>query len=242
MIPQILSIVAPLVAYTTLTLVVCGIYRERAKFDRWTLIVVACALAAAFAFRPFEHLLFFDEDIYTNIASNLAHTPVAQLTLYGSVGDPRVSTYYKEPAGYPVLLSLVFLFTGTSEFVAFVVARFLFAAAAAAMYQLARDIFATRSQSIAAAVLFAAVPASFAYSSSAGKDLSASLFSFLGMWGVVAGNGMLAAAALAYAAQTRMELIVLIPLLLIVPKITVRWKLGGVALVIGQVLHISMGA
>ena len=42
-----------------------------------------------------------------------------------------------------------------------------------------------------------------------------------------------------YRLRAPMEIIVLDSLLLIAPKVTARWKLGGVALIIGQVLHIS---
>jgi hypothetical protein len=44
------------------------------------------------------------------------------------------------------------------------------------------------------------------------------LFSILGMLGIVAGEGLLAASALAMAAQIRLEMIVLLPLLLLTPR------------------------
>src|SRR5215813_2271706 len=129
--PRVLSFLIPLFVYTTLVLIAWGIYRERRRLDRWGLILAAGAFVASLAFRANEHLLFFDEDIYIQIASNLAHAPVAQLTLFGGPGDIQTSTYYKEPAGFPVLLSLIFAITGTRESVAFVFARVLFAIAVA---------------------------------------------------------------------------------------------------------------
>src|SRR5207249_4049462 len=122
-------------------------------------------------------------------------------------------TYYKEPAGFPVLLSLAFLATGTRESVAFIVARGLYALAIAAVYLLARELLKTRGQAMTAAIVFAATPACFAFSASTGTDVTAVLFATLGVWGIATGNGMLAAGALAMAAQVRLEMIALAPLI-----------------------------
>ena len=239
MLPRVLSVALPLFIYTALVLVVWGIYRERAKLDRWTLILAAGALLASLAFRPAEHLLFFDEDIYIQIASNMSHAPVAQLTILGGPNDIKVSTYYKEPVGFPVLLSLIFAITGTHESVAFIVARLFYALTVVAVYLLALEILKTRAQAITAAVVFAAAPACFAFSSSAGSDLPAALFATLGVWGAVSGNGMLAAGALAMAAQIRLDMIALAPLILIADRIPMKWKAGMGALITAEILHVS---
>jgi len=236
---RVLSFAIPLFVYTALVLTVWGIYRERAKLDRWVLILFAGAFVVSLAFRPNEHLLFFDEDIYIQIASNLSHAPVVQVTLSGGPGDIRASTYYKEPAGFPVLLSLIFLFTGTHEIVAFLAARALYAMAVAAVYLLGKEILATRGQAIAAAITVAATPAAFGYSASAGTDLPAALFATLGVWGIAAGNGMLAAAALAMAAQVRLEMIALAPLILLTTGIPPKWKLGLAGLLAAEIAHLA---
>jgi hypothetical protein len=236
---RVLSFVLPLSTYTALALTAAGIYRERSKLDRWALILALGAFTASFAFRPSEHLLFFDEDIYIQIASNLSHAPVAQLTLFGGPGDIQASTYYKEPAGFPVLLSLIFAITGTRESVAFVFARVLFAIAVAVVYCLGRDILRTRAQAIAAAIAFAAVPACFGFSSSTGTDLVAALFAALGVWGILVGNGMLAAGALAMAAQVRLEMITLAPMILLADRVSTKWKMVLAAAIIPEIVHIA---
>src|SRR5262249_44108034 len=149
----------------------------------------------------------FDEDIYIQIASNLAHAPVAQLALLGGPHNVEISTYYKEPAGFPVLLSLVFAVTGSHEVVAFVFARILYALAVAAVYLLGREILKTRAQAVAASIAFAATPACLAFSASAGTDIPAVLFAALGMLGIASGNGLLAAGGLAMVSQIRLEMI-----------------------------------
>ncbi len=198
MLPRVLSFVLPLSIYTALALTTWGIYRERRKVDRYALIIGIAAFLTSLAVRPNQHLLFFDEDIYIQIASNLSQAPVAQLTLSGTPKDIQVSTYYKEPAGFPVLLSFIFAVTGPREIVAFIVARALYAMAVIAVYLLGRSLMQRRGQALTAAVAFAATPAVFAFSSSAGTDLPATLFAALGVWGIVSDNGILAAGALGH--------------------------------------------
>src|SRR3990172_7974574 len=179
MLPRILSIAGPLWVYATLAILAAGLWRERRKLEWLAFAPALAGLAASFLFLPPVHRLFFDEDMYINLAMNLARAPVAQLTLLGSPDDIAVSTYYKEPVGWPVLLSLVFLITGPSEAVAFATARILFALAIAAVYHLGRCVTESRNQAVVAAAVFGAGPACFWFSVSAGTDLPAALMAAL---------------------------------------------------------------
>src|SRR4051812_24923333 len=125
MLPRILSIASPVFVYAALAVLAYGLYLERRRFESVMLVPAAVALGASFLLIPAEHRLFFDEDIYINIASNLAKAPVAQITLLGGPDHVDVSTYYKEPSGFPVLLSILFFFTGPGESAAFVFARLM---------------------------------------------------------------------------------------------------------------------
>ena len=238
MLSRILSIAGPFWVYVTAGVLVYGIARERKRLE-WLALAPALAgfIASALFLSPM-HRLFFDEDLYINIASNLTRAPVNQVTVLGGPDDIQVSSYYKEPAGWPVLLSFAFLIAGRSEIVAFWFARFLFALTIAAVYQLARELLPTQRQALAAAILFAAIPVCFWYSLSAGTDMPAALMAVLGMWGLAVGNGALAAAGFAFAAQTRMELLVLIPLVWLTPKISAKWKIGAGALVAVEIVHV----
>src|SRR3989475_5414895 len=69
--------------------------------------------------------------------------------------------------------------------------------------------------------------------------MPAALFAALGMWGCIAGNGPLAAAGFAMAAQTRMELIVLVPLGWLAGKIPIKWKGIAGGLLIAEVMHLA---
>ena len=238
MLPHILSIAGPIISSLTLALVVLSIYRLRRKLDPLALIPAGIGFAFSILLIPNVHLLFFDEDIYINIASNLSHAPIAQLTLLGGQDGIEASTYYKEPAGFPVLLTLAFLFGGTGETTAFVAARLLYAATLASFFLLARQIFEDRKRALWATLLFGGTSILFRFSASTGTDLAAALFSILGVLGIVAGDGLLAASALAMAAQIRLETIVLLPLLLLARSVSIRWKLWGLALAGEEILHL----
>src|SRR5207244_920137 len=79
----------------------------------------------------------------------------------------------------------------------------------------------------------------FRFSVSSGTDLPAALYTVLGFWGVAAGNGALAAAGLALAAQTRLELIALVPLVWLAKTIETRWKVAALGLVLAEMVHVG---
>ena len=234
----ILSIAGPVFSYVSLALVAWGIYRQRQNLDRWALLPAGIGFFFSILFIPNVHRLFFDEDIYINMASNLSHAPIAQLTLLGGPNKIEASTYYKEPPGFPILLSLAFLGSGPTETAAFLMARILYAATLAAFFLLASRIFQDRKLAFGATLLFGGTSVLFRFSASAGTDMAAVLFSILGVWGMVANEGLLAASALAMAAQVRLEMIVLLLLLVLAQAVSKQWKVLGLVLVGGEVLHL----
>jgi 4-amino-4-deoxy-L-arabinose transferase-like glycosyltransferase len=239
MLLRFLSIGGPLWAYVTFAVLLYGLFLQRDKLELLALLPAAGGLLASALLLAPIHRLFFDEDIYINVASNLTRAPVSQVTVMGGPDDIEVSTYPKEPAGWPVLLGLAFLVGGPREAAAFSFARLLFALVVAAVYHLARALLPDRKHAVIAAVLFAATPICFWYSVSAGTDTAAALMSVLGMWGLATGNGALAAAGFAFAAQTRMELLLLVPLVWISPKISSKWKIVALGLAMFEVGHVA---
>src|SRR6266850_1631787 len=113
MIARLLSIAGPLWVYASLVILVYGLWHERRKLDWLALVPAAVGLIASAVFLSPTHRLFFDEDIYINIANNLSQAPVNQVTVLGDPDSVQISSYYKEPPGWPVLLSRVFSITGT---------------------------------------------------------------------------------------------------------------------------------
>src|SRR5205823_6022186 len=99
---RILSLAGPLWVYAMITVLIYGIVRGRDGFDWFALVPAAAALFASVLFVSSSHRLFLDEDIYINVASNLTRAPVNQVTVMGGPDDIQVSTYNKEPVGWPV--------------------------------------------------------------------------------------------------------------------------------------------
>ena len=227
MIPRILSVAGPLLVYVSLGVLLWALYRHRGRLDRSALGVFVLSIAVCFVFVRSGHRVYFDEDIYIQIASNLSRAPVAQLTLLGTPETVEVSTYYKEPVGYPSLLGLVFALFGATEGVAFLLTRVLFAFLVTGVYLLARDGFKQGWMAWIAAMTFLGVPVVLDYSVSAGTDIPMALFTVVGLWGMVSGAPALAVAGLALAVQMRLEAVVLTSLLVLSPTISRKWKFIG---------------
>src|SRR5438876_11862042 len=99
---RILSIGGPLWVYVTTAALIYGLFLERRRFEWLALVPAAGGLIASALFLAPTHRLFFDEDVYVNVASNLTRAPVNQLSVMGAPHDIQISTYPKEPAGRPV--------------------------------------------------------------------------------------------------------------------------------------------
>ena len=79
---------------------------------------------------PRTHRIFFDEDIYANIAQNIASADKAGYCNYGTFEygeyQPLWIAYNKQPSGWPFLVSIAFLLGGTDEVYAFLLNNLLF--------------------------------------------------------------------------------------------------------------------
>ena len=81
LIPRILSVLGPLLVYASLGLLLWALFKNRERLDRHLPAVIALALVTSFVFVDTSHRLFFDEDIYIQIASNLSLTAPSSETL-----------------------------------------------------------------------------------------------------------------------------------------------------------------
>ena len=97
---------------------------------------------------PHGHGLFFDEDIYLNIAQNMVHHGRPDLACFGYF---RWDDYFhvdgilnKQPNGYPALLSLFFLLFGVNEKVPAVLSIVLSALSPFLLFLLVRRIYAEK--------------------------------------------------------------------------------------------------
>ena len=102
-----------------------GLFRNRNEARekrRWNyqgilLVVLILATFAMVIFvAPCIHRIYYDEDIYAGMGQAIAETGRTGLCTFGTFeyGDytPNWLSYYKEPSGWPFLLSLVFQLFG----------------------------------------------------------------------------------------------------------------------------------
>ena len=189
-------------------------------------LVAASALAAGFtvAVAPRTNRIFYDEQIYQQVAQSLADRGRAEVCLEGSVEYGRLDCirgqYNKQPYGYPYLVSWAFRLGGTHEILAHVVNNLCAAALPWVVWALASLLFDAAAARWAA-LLAALVPLVAVWSNTTAAEPSAMLFAALAITAATAyarhpGRSTLAwaVAALAFGVQFRPESAFLLPLAL----------------------------
>ncbi|NOX18153.1 MAG: hypothetical protein GXO87_07720 [Chlorobi bacterium] len=188
------------------------------------LLIIAFVLASFVA--PRTHRLYYDEDIYQNIAQNLSALHKAELcnegyTEYG-VYNCRSGEYNKQPYGYPHLLSLAFRVFGASETTAFALNNFLFPASALLVFLIAYFLFGNFLTGLFSTLVFITLPQNSLWFGAANVEPSALFFAGLSFLAALfylrKGNNwslIFYASVLAYAIQFRPESIFIAPLTLL---------------------------
>ena len=119
----------PLMMLINLALIIVGFFLSikylKAQFKsirKFTWGVIILITVIAFYYRgfvaPMTHRLYFDEDIYLNIAQNIADDGMAELCNRGIPGRCTEGVLNKQPNALPVILSLLFRISGTDERIA----------------------------------------------------------------------------------------------------------------------------
>ncbi|MEI7670492.1 MAG: hypothetical protein WCK00_00090 [Deltaproteobacteria bacterium] len=129
----------------------------------WLLLVFIVGLILASQVAPQIHRIYYDEDIYANMAQNIAFTGQAGMANYGSFeyGEYFVNWlgYNKDPGGWPFLMSLAFQLFGTDETLAFYLNNLLFAGGILIVFFIARMLASGLSfPALLAALVYALIP------------------------------------------------------------------------------------
>lgn len=172
------------------------------------------------------HRIYYDEDIYCNVAQNMALAGKTGFCNYGTFEygeySPHWLTLNKEPSGWPFLVSLVFQAFGVNEQYAFLLNNVLFAAAVLVTFFIGRQIAGEFFPGLLAALAYQLMPHNLIWFNTAAAEPAASLWAGLVVLVlfVFLRKGQdrhlfLLALLLPMACQMRMESILLIPLLLL---------------------------
>lgn len=174
------------------------------------------ALVAVRVIPPQTHRIYYDEDIYENVAQNILWMGRAQMCNEGTVeaGTFRcdASEYNKEPNAFPVLLSLAFRFTGVSESAAHALNHAIFALGAVSVFWVSAILFGRASVGVGAALVYTLTPQNLLWGATVAAEPGAASFAALGFGAFLLftrhpswRTGLFAASALAFASQFRPE-------------------------------------
>lgn len=164
----------------------------------WSLLaVVLVGLTLTALVAPQGHRLFYDEDIYANMAQNMALTGRTGMANWGAFeyGEYFVSwlLYNKDPSGWPFLLSLVFRLLGVDETYGFFLNNLLFALGIIVSFFIGLVATESVGAGLFGALLYCLIPHNAIWSNTLAAETSAAfleglvvLFTFLwlrdGQW------------------------------------------------------------
>lgn len=146
----------------------------------WLFVIFAGGLLLVSQVAPQVHRIYFDEDIYANMAQNIAFTGQTGMANYGSFeyGEYFVNWlgYNKDPSGWPFLISLAFQLFGTDETLAFYLNNLLFAGGILIVFFIVRLLAGGTFAGLIAALVFAIIPHNLLWSNTAAAETSAAFF------------------------------------------------------------------
>jgi len=132
---------------------------------------------------PRTHRIYYDEDIYGNVAQNMAIKEIAGFCNYGTFEYeeyyPHWVTYNKEPGGWPFLVSLAFRLLGTDETYAFYMNNILLSVGVLVVFFIARHITGAFFPSFLAGIAYALIPHNLIWSNTAAAEPSAATWAGL---------------------------------------------------------------
>ncbi len=165
---------------------------------------------------PETHRIYYDEDIYENVAQNIVWMGRAQMCNEGTIEANTfrcdAHEYNKEPNAFPFLLSLAFRLTGVRESAAHVLNHLVFALGAAALFWLSAMLFERASAGFGAALVYTLTPQNLLWGATVAAEPAAASFAAVGFGAFVLFSrrpswrtGLFAGSALAFASQFRPE-------------------------------------
>ena len=149
----------------------------------WLFVIFAGGLLLVSQVAPQVHRIYFDEDIYANMAQNIAFTGQTGMANYGSFeyGEYFVNWlgYNKDPSGWPFLISLAFQLFGTDETLAFYLNNLLFVGGILIVFFIVKLLAKGTFAGLIAAFVYAIVPHNLLWSNTVAAETSAAFFAGL---------------------------------------------------------------
>ena len=166
---------------------------------------------------PFTHRVYFDEDIYTNIAANIATQGKALKPNFGTPTECYEGEYNKDPSGMPAFVSVFYSLFGVSEYLASRITVIVCLLSVFLVFLIAYLLFGNELLSLFAAFMFVLLPENIIWAPTVAAEPYFVFFAALTLLGItlytkVWDNKVLlfSLLCLAYAAQVRPEGILLL--------------------------------
>ena len=121
------------------------------------ILIIIGGLYMRTAVAPFTHRLYYDEDIYLNIAQNIVKEGRTILCNYGNQEQCFEGVYNKQPNGYPFLMSIIFFFV-VSETVAHYATAILSTMIIPIVFLIAYLMFKSNKIAILSSLFFSLIP------------------------------------------------------------------------------------
>jgi len=146
----------------------------------YLLLILVAGLLLVTQVAPQTHRIYYDEDIYANMAQNIAltgQTGIANYAVfeYGEYFNHWLQ-YNKDPSGWPFLVSLAFQLFGTDETLLFYIANLLYAGGIILVFFITRLIADRDFPGLLAALIFALIPHNLIWSNTGAAEASAAFF------------------------------------------------------------------
>ncbi|NQT30245.1 MAG: glycosyltransferase family 39 protein [Candidatus Saganbacteria bacterium] len=193
------------------------------KISNKTWIILGLILIVGFCqfwfIAPDTHRVYFDEDIYANIAANIAADGRALKTNFGTPDQCYEGEYNKDPSGMPALISLFYSFLPVSEYLASRITVILTLLTAFLVFLLAYLLFKNELLSLFASGIFVLLPENIIWAPTIAAEPYFVFFAALTLLGILIYGRtqnnfalLFSLLSLAYAAQVRPEgLLLLLP-------------------------------
>ncbi|HQG35545.1 MAG TPA: glycosyltransferase family 39 protein, partial [Syntrophales bacterium] len=142
------------------------------------LLAVAAVLVTSVA--PRVHRIYYDEDIYGNVAQGMALKGQAAMCNYGTFEYdeyyPHWVVYNKEPAGWPFLVSMAFQLGGVDEEYGFRMNNLLYLGGILICFWIVHIITGRFFPAIMGGLLWAAIPHNLVWSNTMAAEPAAAFF------------------------------------------------------------------
>ena len=125
-------------------------------------IIAVVGFLTVYFVAPRTHRIYYDEDIYGDIALCISHTGAARMSNVGLWQDGtfflEASEYNKQPNAFPYFLSLIYRVVGPSEALSHLANNLTLVASIIVVFLIARILFEKENLALYAALIYTAIP------------------------------------------------------------------------------------